>query len=330
MHVHAKKVDGLKKVAAFLTLVGEEAAAEIFAHLEPEEISLLATAIEGVKLTPQEAFEVLREFMEKSEQTLFAVDGSYIEKVAAKALGEEKAKELVGKVEREKSVFDLLKEMDAQAIYNMISREHPQVIAIVLIHLEPSRAAEVLSRLPDELKFDVSMRMANITEISPSMLRELEEVLKTQIKNYTPGAKVEGVKRVAEILNYVDREAEEGLLGKIQEENEELAETIKKLMFTFNDLIQIDDKGIQAVLKEVTTDDLSLALKMADEELKEKIFRNMSQRAVQILKEEMETRGAVRLSEVEAAQMRIIEVAKRLEAEGKIVIGGKGGEELIY
>ncbi len=330
MHMAAKKADGLKKVAAFLTLIGEDAAAEIFSHLEPEEISLLASAIEGVKLTPQEAFEVLKEFLEKSEHYLFAVDGAYIEKVATKVLGEEKAKELVGKVEKERSVFDILKGMDSEAIYHMISKEHPQVIAIVLIHLEPAKAAEVLSRLPEEMKFDVSMRMANITEISPSMLRELEDVLKTQIKNYAPGTRVEGVKRVAEILNFVDRGAEENLLEKISEENQELAETIRKLMFTFNDLKQIDDKGIQAVLKEVTTDDLSLALKMADEELKEKIFRNMSQRAVQILKEEMETRGAVRLSEVEAAQQRIIDVAKRLESEGKIVIGGKGGEELIY
>jgi flagellar motor switch protein FliG len=211
----------------------------------------------------------------------------------------------------------------------MLSREHPQTIAIILAHLEPTQAAEVLGKLPENLKIDVSLRIASLDQISPAILVDLEDVLQSQLQSYTRGKKIGGIRTVSEILNQMDRASEDLILKNIEEKDQILADEIRKLMFTFDDLISIDDKGIQMVLKEITTDDLSLALKMAVDELKAKIFKNMSQRAVQILKEEIETKGAVKVSDVEKAQMNIVRVARRLEEEGKIVIGGKGGEELI-
>jgi flagellar motor switch protein FliG len=186
-----------------------------------------------------------------------------------------------------------------------------------------------LGKLPENLKIDVSLRIASLDQISPAILVDLEDVLQSQLQSYTRGKKIGGIRTVSEILNQMDRASEDLILKNIEEKDQILADEIRKLMFTFDDLISIDDKGIQMVLKEITTDDLSLALKMAVDELKAKIFKNMSQRAVQILKEEIESKGAVKVSDVEKAQMNIVRVARRLEEEGKIVIGGKGGEELI-
>ncbi len=232
-------------------------------------------------------------------------------------------------IESGASDFDVLRWLYTWAIANMLSREHPQTIAIILAHLEPTQAAEVLGKLPENLKIDVSLRIASLDQISPSILVDLEDVLQSQLQSYTRGKKIGGIRTVSEILNQMDRASEDLILKNIEEKDQILADEIRKLMFTFDDLISIDDKGIQMVLKEITTDDLSLALKMAVDELKAKIFKNMSQRAVQILKEEIEAKGAVKVSDVEKAQMNIVRVARRLEEEGKIVIGGKGGEELI-
>jgi flagellar motor switch protein FliG len=257
------------------------------------------------------------------------VDEEYIKDVLVKAFGQESAKKLIDKIESGASAFDVLRWLDTGAIANMLSREHPQTIAIILAHLEPTQAAEVMAKLPENLKIDVSLRIANLDQISPTILNDLEDVLQTQLQSYTRGKKIGGIRTVSEILNQMDRASEDLILKNIEEKDQILADEIRKLMFTFDDLIMIEDKGIQMVLKEITTDDLSLALKMAADELKSKIFKNMSQRAVNILKEEIEAKGAVKVSDVEKAQMNIVRVARRLEEEGKIVIGGKGGEELI-
>jgi flagellar motor switch protein FliG len=196
--------------------------------------------------------------------------------------------------------------------------------------LEAPQASEVLARLPDNLREDVIRRIATTEKIPESALSELEEVLKGQLDiNKGKGRKIGGIKAVAEILNNSDRSTEQSVLEKIEKENQKLADSIRQLMFVFDDLIQVDDKGIQSILKEVRTEDLSLALKTAAAGLKDKIFKNMSQRAGQILKEEMETRGPAKVSEVEKAQQSIVKIARRLETEGKIVIGGRGGDELV-
>jgi flagellar motor switch protein FliG len=208
--------------------------------------------------------------------------------------------------------------------------EHPQTSALILALLDSAQAAEVLTRLPENLKEDVIRRIATTEKIPESAVNELEEVLRGQLDiNKGKGRKIGGIKAVAEILNHSDRSTEQMVLERIEKENQKLADSIRQLMFVFDDLVQVDDKGIQSILKEVRTEDLSLALKTAAAGLKEKIFRNMSQRAAQILKEEMETRGPAKVSEVEKAQQTIVKIARRLETEGKIVIGGRGGDELV-
>ncbi len=324
-----KKLTGVEKVAAFLSLIGEASATQIFKHLDPLELARVVPLMAKVKISPDEANLVIREFYEKTGNASIAIDEEYIKKILLNAFGEEQAKKLMEKIESGASAFDVLRWLDSNSVANMLVREHPQTIAIVLAHLEPTQAAEVMSKLPEHVKIDVSLRIANLDQISPNVLMELEDVLQSQLQSYTRGRKIGGIKTVAEILNQMDRASEDLILKNIEEKDQILADEIRKLMFTFDDLINIDDRGIQMILKEITTDDLALALKMAMEELKNKIFKNMSQRAVAILKEEMEAKGAVKVSDVEKAQMNIVRVARRLEEEGKIVIGGKGAEELV-
>ncbi|MEW6116902.1 MAG: flagellar motor switch protein FliG [Nitrospirota bacterium] len=324
-----KKLTGVEKVAAFLSVVGEEAATQVFKHLDPLELARVVPMMARVKLSPEMAEALLNDFSDKVGSAMLSVDEDYIKKILVKAFGEEHAKKLMDKIESGASAFDILRWLDSGAIANMLAREHPQTIAIIVAYLEPSQAAEVLAKLPEHIKIDVSLRIASLDQISPSILGELEDVLQSQLQSYTRGRKIGGIRTVAEILNQLDRATEDLILKNIEEKDQILADEIRKLMFTFDDLVNIDDRGIQMVLKEITTDDLALALKMAGDELKAKIYKNMSQRAVQILKEEMESKGAVKVSDVEKAQMNIVRVARRLEEEGKIVIGGKGGEEVI-
>jgi flagellar motor switch protein FliG len=324
-----RKLSGVEKAAAFLSLIGEDAATQVFKHLDPLDLARVIPMMAKVKIPQELADTVLEDFCVKTGSVMQGVDEAYIKDVLVKAFGPDTAKKLIDKIESGASAFDVLRWLDTGAIANMLSREHPQTIAIILAHLEPTQAAEVLGKLPENLKIDVSLRIASLDQISPAILVDLEDVLQSQLQSYTRGKKIGGVRTVSEILNQMDRASEDLILKNIEEKDQILADEIRKLMFTFDDLISIDDKGIQMVLKEITTDDLSLALKMAVDELKAKIFKNMSQRAVQILKEEIESKGAVKVSDVEKAQMNIVRVARRLEEEGKIVIGGKGGEELI-
>jgi flagellar motor switch protein FliG len=324
-----RKFSGIEKVAALLSLIGEDAATELFKHFDPIELARIIPMMSRIKLTKEEADAILQEFSEKIGTTPVVVDEEYIKSILTKAFGEEQAAKLISKIESGASAFDILRWLDSSAISTMLQREHPQTIAIVLAHLEPNQAAEVLSKFPEQQKIEVASRIANLDQISPTILSELEDVLQSQLRSYTQSRRIGGVKTVAEILNQMDRASEELILKNIEEKDPILAEEIRKLMFTFEDLIHVDDRGIQTILKEISTDDLALALKMASEELKDKIFRNMSSRAVEILKEEMEAKGPVRVSDVEKAQMNIVRVARRLEEEGKIVLGGKGGEEVV-
>lgn len=324
-----RKYSGIEKVAAFLSLIGEEAATELFKHFDPIELARIIPMMSRIKLSQEEAENIIREFSEKIGNTPVTVDEEYIKNILKRAFGEDQAAKLISKIESGASAFDILRWLDSSAIATMLQREHPQTIAIVLAHLDPTQSAEVLSKFPEQLKIEVSQRIASLDQISPTILSELEDVLQSQLRSYTQSRRIGGIKTVAEILNQMDRTSEELILKNIEEKDPILAEEIRKLMFTFEDIIHIDDRGIQTILKEISTDDLALALKMASEELKEKIFKNMSSRAVEILKEEMEAKGPVRVSDVEKAQMNVVRVARRLEEEGKIVIGGKGGETLV-
>jgi len=324
-------LSGYEKAAIFLSSIGEEAATEVLKCLDIEdigEISRHMTRLRRVKHTT--IIEVLKEAQEMIVSGDMHVGGAeYVKRILSKRLGEEGATKIL-QMASEESPFDILRTVDSKTLLNLLLGEHPQTIALILCLMEPVQAARVLTSLPDELMADVSLRIANIERIPESAIEEINEVLKGQLNvGKEKGKKLGGIKTIAGILNQCNKNNEQIILEKIYEQDNSLAESIKNNMFIFEDLIKIDDRGIQTILKEISTEDLALALKTTSEALKEKIFKNMSQRAAQILKEEMQTKGPVRVSDVEKAQQAILNITKKLEADGKIILAGKGGEELI-
>lgn len=324
-------LNGIEKAAIFLSAVGEEAAAEIFKLLDMKDVGKISTNMTRLKsLSKNEIETVLGEAGDKLNKGDVRIGGGdYVRKVLSKGLGEESASRILEMASKD-NTLDALRWIDSKTLSNFLISEHPQTIALVLCLLEPSQASEVLSSLPEALKADVAMRIATTERIPENAIEELEGVLRGHLEvSKGKGRKLGGVKTVAEILNQCDRTTEGLILEKIEEQNNALSESIRQLMFVFDDLVNVDDRGIQSILKEVATEDLSLALKTASEGLKEKIFRNMSQRAAEILKEEMELKGPVKVTEVEKAQQNIVKVARKLEQEGRIALAGRGGEELV-
>ncbi|MBI5607146.1 MAG: flagellar motor switch protein FliG [Deltaproteobacteria bacterium] len=322
---------GVEKAAIFLLSIGEEAAAEIMKNLEVHQVGMISTCITRLKtIKKQDVDEIIQEVNGKiNSGDMPLTGGDFVKKVLKKGLGEENAGKILELAAKETSL-DALKWMAPKTLANFLIAEHPQTMALILSLLDSAQAAEVLSLMPDHLKDDVARRIATTENIPESAISELEEVLKGQLEmKKSKGRKIGGIKTVAEILNHSDRSTEQMILEKMEKENQKLADSIRQLMFVFDDLVQVDDKGIQMILKEIRTEDLSLALKTASSSLKEKILKNMSQRAAQILKEEMELKGPAKVSEVEKAQQNIVKIARKLETEGKIMIAGRGGEELI-
>jgi flagellar motor switch protein FliG len=322
---------GIEKAAIFLISIGEDAASEIMKNLEIHHVGMITTCMSRLKaLKKKDIDEIIKEVEGKiNSGDVHVTGGDYVRKILRKGLGEDSASKILEIAAKETSL-DSLKWVEPKTLSNFLLTEHPQTVALVLSLLETVQAAEVLAHLPEHMKEDVVKRIAITENIPESAISELEEVLKGQLDMQKgKGRKVGGIKAVAEILNHSDRSTEQSILEKMEKENQKLADSIRQLMFVFDDLIQVEDKGIQMILKEVRTEDLSLALKTASNSLKEKIFKNMSQRAAQILKEEMELKGPAKVSEVEKAQQNIVKIARRLEAEGKIAIAGRGGEELI-
>jgi len=325
-------MDGYEKAAIFLSSVGEDVAAQILKDLDPEDIRKISSYMAKTKKKdPEKLQTVLSETMERVTAGEIQVAGEdYIKNVLAKGLGSDDAEKILEMVSKA-SPLESLKGVGPKTLANFLVTEHPQTIALILCLLDPEQAASVIEKLPEHLRADVAMRVACTERIPENALEEIEEVLKVQLD--IDGGKdedsFEGTKVIAEILNQCDRNTEQAILEKIETQDDGLAESIRELMLVFDDLQNIDDRGIQLILKELSTEDLSLALKSAPEGLKEKIFRNMSQRAVKILKDEMETMGPVKVSDVEAAQQNIVKVARKLDEEGKIIIAGRGGEELI-
>lgn len=326
------QLTGYEKAAVLLSVLGEDTAAEVLKNLDIKEVGKITTEMSRLRTVPKETLDaVLQEVFEvMAKDDLHVGDGGeYIRKVLAKGLGEEKAAKVLEIAARE-APFESLKWVDPWALANFLSAEHPQTIAFILCMLEPSQAAAVLSLLDESLRVDVALRIAATERIPESAVEEIRSVLEGQVEiGRSQGIKVTGMKTMAEILNQSDRATEAAILGKLEEADKPLADSIRQLMFVFEDLAALDDRAVQAVLKEVGTEDLALALKTASEELKGKIFRNMSQRAADILREEIAARGPVRVSEVEKAQQKIVAAAKKLEQEGKIVIGGKGKEDVV-
>lgn len=324
-------LSGYEKAAIFLSYLGEDVASEILKNLDVADIGKITSSMTRMeKVSKATLDEVLKEASEAITKGDVMIGGTeFIRKALSKGLGEEDASKILEMASKE-GPLDALRWVDSKTLSAFLMTEHPQTIALVISLLEPVQGAEVLSALPDSIKADVALRIATTERIPESAIEELKEVLKGQIEmGKGRGKKMGGIKTIAEVLNHCDKTTEQLVLEKIEEQNDTLAESIRQLMFVFDDLVNVDDRGIQMILKEISTDELSIALKTASEALKEKIFRNMSQRAAQILKEEMQTRGPVRVSDVEKAQQSIVKVARRLEAEGKIILAGKGTEEIV-
>jgi flagellar motor switch protein FliG len=330
----AKKLSGEEKAAVLLLTMGENAAAEVMKHLEPKDIRRLGPPMTALSdLTPALRNEVLQEFRTMSTGASDGVEGKeYMKKILTKALGQQKATQLLSTLSSEQYAgLDSLKWLDSKAIERMVSAEHPQTAAVILAHLEAEQASQVLLLLPEAARVDIAYRLATMEEVQPDVLKELSEVLESELKVGTKsqGQQLGGVKFLADLMNGLDKTTEQSLTASLVERNAELADSVRQLMFVFDDLAGVDDRGLQELLKEIAKEDLILALRAAGEMVKDAIFRNMSSRAGELLKDDMEAGGPVRLSDVEKAQRNILQVARKLEEEGRIILGGKGGQEVL-
>jgi flagellar motor switch protein FliG len=296
-------------------------------------VQKLGTAMTGVGNVSRERIEaVLREFHDETEGRVSLADtDEYLRSVLKKALGDDKAAHLIDRILQgnESAGIESLKWLDAASVAEMIRNEHPQIIATIMVHLERDHASEILNLLSERLRNDVMMRIATLESIQPLAMRELNEVL-TQLLSggeITKKSTLGGVKAAAEILNYMGGAVEASVLANLREHDADLAQKIQDKMFTFDNILDLDDRSIQLLLREIQSETLIIALKGTSQELKDHIFKNMSTRAAEALKEDLEAKGPVRLSEVEAEQKEILKVVRKLVDEGQIVLGGKGGEE---
>jgi len=332
----ALALDGTQKAAIFLLTLGEKDAASILRHMGPKEVQQVGAAMASLKnVSKVMVNEVIKDFEGTiGGQTSIGVGSDeYIRNMLVEALGEDKAGGLIDRIllGRNSKGLDTLKWMDARAVAEVIRQEHPQIIAIVLAYLEPDHAAEVLTHLPDKVAADCMMRISTLDGIQPAALNELDAILDQQFsgKGALKSSNVGGVKTAANILNFVDTTTEGEILTHIGEADEGLSQQIQDLMFVFDNLADVDDRGIQALLREVASDTLITALKGADDRVKEKIFSNMSKRAAETMRDDLEAKGPVRLSDVEAAQKEILAVARRMAEAGDIALGGKAGDEFV-
>lgn len=327
----------VERAAVLLLSIGEQNAAQILKLMDPKEVQKLGSAMATLKdISQEQVRSAVQHFLESvGTQTALGVDSSaYVRSALTQALGEEKADSLIDGVLFGGSAENLetLKWMDNRIVANLVRGEHPQVAAIVLAYLDSDQSASILAQLPDELRVDVLMRIATLNSVQPAALLELNGALERQVSGsgtMQSPTSVGGPKSAAAILNHLNGEIETQIVEQLNELDPELGQSISDMMFVFEDLVQLDDAGTQLLLREVESDKMLLALKGADESLKEKFFSNMSKRAADMLREDLEAKGPVRLSEVEAAQKDIIAAAQRLASEGQIVMQGDGDDEFV-
>jgi flagellar motor switch protein FliG len=329
-------LSGVQRAAVLLMSLGESDAAEVLKHLGAKEVQKLGMAMATIgNVTRQQVEEVVDEFVASLEdQTSLGVGADdYVRKVLVQALGEDKAASLIDRIlfGRNTKGLDTLKWMEPRAVAELIRNEHPQIISIVLAHLDPDQSAEVLKSLPERTRADVLLRIATLDGIPPNALHELNEIMERQFsgQNNLKSSSVGGVKLAANIINQLDTSTEQAVMALIRDIDQDLGSKIQDLMFVFDDLGELDDRAMQALLREVPQDRLGLALRGADPRVKDKVLANMSQRAAQILVEDMEARGPVRLSDVEAAQKEILGIARKLADEGTIALGPSASEAFV-
>lgn len=333
----ARDLNGIQKAALLLVALNTEAASMIFKHLDPADIELISAEISRVKNIPPDIVDgVLDDFSDMVTAQEYVVEGGidYAQEVLEKSFGMAKAVEIMEKVKTITTLhgFDVLKKADSTQLVNFLNKEHPQTIALILSHLSPDQTADALKELSDELRIEVVYRIATLGKISPQTLKQIEKVV-DELAGYSINqsmSKLGGTKSVATILNRTNVSLSKDVIAGIEDKDDTVAGEIKRLMFIFDDIVQLRDADIQRILKEVDRKDLALALKISEEAVQQKIYSNMSERAADLMKEELQYMGPVRLKEVEAAQARLVDVIKQLEEQEEITINMGGGAEEVY
>ena len=328
-----EELSGAKKAAVLLVSLEDDAAATLLKQLQEREIEEVTREVASMREIPRELRDaVLEEFYEIALAQRWANEGgiNYAKQLLMNTLDSKEANRILQQISTQvrRTPFAFLQKAESQNLLTFIQDEHPQTIALIVSHLPFHKASEILGGLPGPKQIEVVKRVANMEQTNPEVISEVERGLESRLSNLLSQSfeKFGGVEHVAEMLNLVDRTTEKGIMEGLESEDPDLVEQIRRLMFVFEDINLVNDKGIQSVLKEVDNDELALALKTASDELQEKIFRNMSERAAQLIKEDMQYMGPVRVTDVEAAQQRIVDVVRRLEDAGEIIISGRGGE----
>ncbi len=329
---------GIDKAAILVNYLGKDAIKVIFKKMDDGDIRKLLHLMSKFKVVPvhitKRVLEEYYEMLSESEDFIFSDEISSKENIID-ALGEERARGIMGGLNMNTGTggrtLESLEMVDAKSLSTFLVNEHPQTVAVILAHLEPEKKGEVLRRLPESLQAEVVLRMANLENVDPELIAEIDKVLKNQLSatSTVEQASLGGVQPVAEMLNVMDKNTEQSIMSRLEEKDPLLAEEIRKLMFVFEDISKIDDRGIQVLLKECPNDRLLLALKTANDDIRNKIFKNISVRAAEMLREDLANMGPSRLSDVEGAQQEIVNVARRLEGEGKIIIARGGTEDAM-
>ncbi len=330
-------ISGLQKAALLMIALNVETASEVFKFLDSTEVELISTEISKVKNIPSQVVDlVMDEFYTMATARQYVLEGGidYAQALLEKSFGPTKATEIIEKVKTLTTLkgFDVLKKADSAQLIGFLNKEHPQTMALILSHLNPNQTAQALQELPENIRADVVYRIATLGKISPQTLKQVEKVV-DEMAGFSMSqslSKIGGTKSLANILNKTNTTMSKEILEKLEQQDTEVAQEVKRLMFLFEDILNIQDKDIQRVLREVDRKDLALALKVAEDKLKNKIFANMSERGADLLKEELQYMGMVKLKEVEAAQAKIIDLVKMLEEAGEITLNLRGSKEEVY
>ncbi|WP_088536817.1 flagellar motor switch protein FliG [Geobacter sp. DSM 9736] len=327
---------GTEKAAILLLYVGTEATSKVFQHMEDSEIKKISQAMANLgHVTLPVIQEVVEEFTQitNPESGFFSQGDEFVRKILEKALGPQKAEMLLQELSTSNfgDLEDILANMDPKTIANFLSQEHPQTIAVIVAKLRPKQTSEIISHLPQELQAEVVIRIADVDQVSPEILSDIDDVIRKELTAMggIQRFKVGGVEKVVEMFNHLDRSREKRILDSLDVMNPPLAEAIRKHLFTFDDIFKLDDRTIQGIMREVSNDTLTLAIKASSEEVREKVFRNISSRAAEMIKEDIEVMGPVRLSDVEKAQTEIIKIVRKMEEEGKVVLAGRGADDVL-
>lgn len=336
-NIEYEQLRGIDKSAILINYLGKDAIKVLFQKMEDTDIKKVLHLMSKFKVVPvnitKRVLEEYYEMLSESEDFIFSSQMQSKDMII-EALGEERARGILGGLNISSGsgrTLESLEMVDAKSLSTFLVNEHPQTVAVILAHLEPEKKGEVLRRLPESLQAEVVLRMANLDNVDPELIAEIDKVLKNQLSasHTVEQASLGGVQPVAEMLNVMDKNSEQSIMARLEEKDPLLAEEIRKLMFVFEDIAKIDDRGIQILLKEVPNDKLLLSLKTAHEDIRSKIFKNISARAAEMLREDLNNMGPARLSDVESAQQEIVNAARRLEAEGKIIISRGGTEDAM-